>query len=335
MLRALLLFSTVVSSALAQEIIQETHLSQYLASVKSAMPRRGSSGFIEPPQHDRNRFTGCIGMLLENRIPEARKCLAAVNYQLGLLKDAGYHREYLVASEHHSGFKGLGTYVVDPDYLRNAVLEVPHPLFDAGTMEEGLAMFQKARGRALFISGTHRCADLDAASPCAGTTSACGPTQGARVEAPFRVSDAGHYNGNFFTAAHRALLRLSPSPVAISLHGNAEEPVDAELSDGTKAAAPRNAVVNRFRDALAANGVKAGSCNLPSDKPERFQLCGGSNVQSKLSNGVTDCSLSARHASGLFLHIEQRRSLRESPDAMVAAFRQVFAANGPGSKNQK
>ncbi|HLK66214.1 MAG TPA: hypothetical protein VKU19_22420 [Bryobacteraceae bacterium] len=336
MFRTLALATIVTGLSLAQETIPSQHLSEYVAKIKSSIPVRGSSAFVEPSEKDRVRFTACMKLLFEGQTAKAQTCLNSVNYNLGVLNDAGFHKEYFIATERHTGFKGLGTYIVDANYWRNVVLEAPHPWFDAETPEEALAVFQKAGGRALFIAGTHRCSDLAGASGCAGTTWACGPLSPApHVEMPFRISDAAHFDRNFFTAAHRATLQLSPTPIAISLHGNGEEPVDAELSDGTKHAAAKTALVNRLRNALAAHGVKAGSCNWPADNPSRFLLCGGSNAQSKISNGVENCAESARTASGLFIHIEQRRNLRDDPTPMVEAVRQVFPADGPGAAGSR
>src|SRR5436190_17546117 len=99
--------------------------------------------------------------------------LDAVNYDLNSLNDNS-GKSYLVAQERSTGFRGLGTYVVALNYARNVIVEVPHPIFDKNTEEEGSYIFQGLAARALFIAGTHRCASPDTKSGCSGTTTACG-----------------------------------------------------------------------------------------------------------------------------------------------------------------
>src|ERR1700722_14886981 len=128
-------------SAFAQEKLPYASLAQYLAKVKSAIPRAKTNAFVEPPAADRAAFTKCMRSLLEGDAPAAAACLAGVNYSLGSLDG------YLIARERAEGSKGLGTYIVNPRWTRNFVLEAPHPLFDAGTAEEGLAILEKTGAR--------------------------------------------------------------------------------------------------------------------------------------------------------------------------------------------
>jgi len=93
--------------------------------------------------------------------------------------------------------------------------------------------------------------------------------------------------------------------------------------------APAEAAVNRLRDALAARGVSVASCNRERDDPGSLNLCGLTNVQGRLSNGSRDpCRVVAPRASGRFLHIEQRRSIREEPRPLIEALMGVFPAPG-------
>jgi len=113
--------------------------------------------------------------------------------------------------------------------------------------------------------------------------------------------------------------------MVISVHGSAGEPVDAELSDGTLTSSPPGAFVIRLRNALEKRGVKAGSCNWPPDDPKRFHLCGGTNVQGRISNGSPDpCTVPAKSASGLFVHIEQMRAVRTNPDFLAGAIQDAM-----------
>jgi hypothetical protein len=126
------------------------------------------------------------------------------------------------------------------------------------------------------------------------------------------------------SAAHGATLRLTPPPISLNLHGNSSEPVDVTLSDGTRVASAETALVNRFREALSVRSVVVGSCNRPADGLTPRNLCGTTNAQGRLSNGSPNaCTANAAGASGLFLHIEQHRNIRDNPAALIEALQDV------------
>jgi hypothetical protein len=293
-------------------------LSGFIDGVKAKLPRADSEGFIEPSARNRQTFYNAVRALLQGNLKTARVLADSVNYDLSLLKDTAVNKTYAVLVERTNGFRGLGTYVFSLQFRRNLVLEAPHPLFDINTPEESATIFQKLNARAVFIAGTHRCAN-EQASPCSGTTSACG-TDGA----PFKVSDAGHFTGNFFYEAHRAILGLTVVPLTISAHGNGDASLpDVVLSNGTNRTESANSLVNRLRRELKNRGVSAGSCNFSGDGD--LSLCGTTNVQGRLSNGSNNaCRTNPRTASGFFLHIEQHRNIREDPARLIAALRAVF-----------
>src|SRR5262249_29308363 len=169
--------------------------------------------------------------------------------------------------------------------------------------EEGSDVFQGLGARALFIAGTHRCANPNTPSGCSGTTNSCG---GGSIAV--RISDAPHFTGNFMYAGHGAALQMAPQPISLNLHGNSSEPVDVTLSDGTRVAGADTDLVQQLRGALLARSVNVGSCNWPPDGLTGQNLCGTTNAQGRLSNGSLEaCTINAERASGLFLHIEHHQ----------------------------
>ena len=291
-------------------------LSSFIADLKKRMPGAGSEGFVQPSATDIDAFAAVVHPLLEAGTAEANRLASRLNYQLVQLHDSKLDQTYLILLENQNGFRGLGTYILNAHYRRNILIEVVHPFFDAQTLEEGTQLFQETGARALFVTGTHRCADSKP-TPCSmGKTTACG---GA-----YRISDAGHYTGTFFQAAHQATLSLSNRPVAISLHGNAAEDLpEVTLSDGTSQKSPSTALVNRLRKALKDSGVDVGSCNSAADG--HFSLCGSTNVQGRLSNGSPNaCDQPSQTATGFFIHIEQHIGIRNDPASLIKSFREVF-----------
>jgi hypothetical protein len=319
-LTALLLSSPGI--ALAQDPLPYTSLKVYIVDLKATILQnagRGSNAFIQPSAEQVDAFRVAMEQLLMGDVPSAMTGLNALNYDLNTLNDASGN-SYLVAQERSAGFRGLGTYIVDSNYTRNVIVEVPHPLWDTNTPEEGSYVFQGLGARALFIAGTHRCANPDTPSACSGTTTSCNTGS-----IPVRISDGPHFTGNFMYAAHNAGLQLDPQPISLNLHGNSSEPVDVTLSDGTRIPGSDTDLVYRLRNALAARSVSVGSCNFPDDGLTAQNLCGTTNVQGRLSNGSPEtCGTDATTASGLFLHIEQHLNVRNDPALLIEALQEVL-----------
>ncbi len=308
--------------ALPQDPLPYTSLKAYIVDLKAAILQnagRGSNAFIPPSAEQVDAFRVTMQQLLTGDIPGAMTGLNALNYDLNTLNDDS-GKSYLVAQERSAGFRGLGTYIVDSGYARNVIVEVPHPLWDTNTPEEGSDVFQGLGARALFLAGTHRCANPDTPSGCSGTTTSCNTGSIA-----VRISDAPHFTGNFMYAAHSAGLQLVPQPISLNLHGNSSEPVDVTLSDGTRIPGSDTALVHQLRNALAARAVSVGSCNWPDDGLTPQNLCGTTNAQGRLSNGSPEsCGTNAMTASGLFLHIEQHLNIRNDPALLIEALQEVL-----------
>jgi hypothetical protein len=296
-----------------------TSLDSYVRDLKATIPEAGSNAFVEPDPAEIDQFGNAMQALLTGDVETARQYLDGVYYDLFVLNDDS-GSTYLVAQERSTPFRGQGTYVVDLQYARNVIVEVPHPLWDINTPEEGVAIFQALGARSLFIAGTHRCANPMTESGCSGTTTSCG-----QPSIPVRISDAPHFTRNFMFAAHGATLQ-APAALSLNLHGNASEPYAIQLSDGTRRFADDTPLVNQLRNALQARiGADAGSCNWQADGLDASNLCGTTNAQGRLSNNSLDpCTRNASNPSGLFLHIEQHRYIRDNPGVLIDALQEVL-----------
>jgi hypothetical protein len=175
-------------------------------------------------------------------------------------------------------------------------------------LEEGVFIFKILRAKALFIAGTHRCAN-SASSSCSGTTNACG------TDEAYRISDVAHSVENFFHEAHKAANDSIALVKFVQLHGydaSAGEPA-AILSNGSETPVGAFAYVNQL--ALAIDDSLSGddfavSCNNLGDNG--LNLCGTNNVQGRYTNGSSDeCTTAATGFNGQFLHVEQALILRQ------------------------
>ena len=93
------------------------------------------------------------------------------------------------------------------------IIEVPHPLADRHTLEQGRRLFRELGAQALLVSGSHRCASLNMAG-CPGQSGICG----LGLE-PYRASDVAHNHQSAFHALHIALTAQHPEARVVSVHG--------------------------------------------------------------------------------------------------------------------
>ncbi len=270
-----------------------------------SIPGEGTNAFQAPASDKKSTFYDLIKDLLAGTTAGHDDTLSEVGYELVSLTVGGEADVVLALTETGSGTGG-GTYLFHQESDSDLILEVSHPLFDGNTLNEGAHLLQQLPARALFIAGTHRCANDDL-SPCSGTTDVCGGT--------LRVSDVAHATDNLFHKAHQAAHDSDPLLKFISLHGFEAEADDPEaiVSNGTETTVGFLAYVNRFaseiEDALAGEEFVI-SCNGAGELD--FGLCGTNNVQGRYTNGSSDaCQENASGYSGRFIHLEQAGDLRQ------------------------
>jgi hypothetical protein len=262
------------------------------------IPGADSDKYVAPTAAARATFRAVLELVDRGAFTQASTRASSLGYDLWHLADPAAPG-LVVVVERTAMLRGGGTFVIDSAAPSRHVVEVPHPISDGGTLEEGVQLFKSLRAGALLIAGAHRCAAL-ASTLCVGAdaTNACAGR--------LRISDAAHFTESYFQAAHEDLFQRWAGSDALSLHTHAEttgEPA-VMVSAGTRETLDGSAPANRLRDALRAAGFAAVSCNTMTDPPPR--LCGESNVQGRLSNGSADaCLADAVVAGARFLHVEQ------------------------------
>ena len=275
-----------------------------IESIQRAMPRRGSEGFTPPADAELDRWRTLVGTLIDGDTTAAASLIAEHFPSFALIRftDTETEQTYLLLQEAPSVDKGWGVVVVNPAPARNLAIEVPHPVYDLDTHREGADAFRQTDARVLIVAGTHRCANREA-SPCDGTSSACG-------DGRYHVSDMAHAVIAPFQATHEVFAERFPEMVAINLHGNGRENCeDVFLTNGVANAA--HASLQALQQALVERGVSVG---VPGNSS--CPLIGSTNVQGRFTNGSPQpCTEAATTATGTFIHVEQRRAFREEADA--------------------
>lgn len=237
-------------------------------------------------------------------------------------------RERFVPGE--PGFTGMGTYVFyeGPGVRDALILQVPHPIFDSNTLEQGALAAPLVRPRLLMIAGTHRNNHPDD-SGCDGTQSGGDP---------YRISDVAHHPDNLFHATHVWLTTQQPEAIAIQFHGfccpgsgsYASLHDDCVLSNGFNAPPPADDFTQLWRARIDAQNFLAGGSDLTTAAvfgDDASVLGATTNVQGRISNGVTlglECNTPATGATGRFIHIEQDPDVRAEPLHILTALIEVL-----------
>jgi hypothetical protein len=225
--------------------------------------------------------------------------------------------------------------IINPDAERDLVVEVPHPSFEPGTLEEGYDLFARSGGRALIVAGADRCASK-VPSGCDGKTSVCGDDHGS-VAAAYVNSDVAHDVVNIFHFMHEEMGARWPKSRFVQLHGMRSGSAWVILSDGARHYSRvtshwSNQVRDAIRAKISGKSDKVTSCQSVEDSElyEFRRLCGLENVQGRsLNHSSNACSSGTENASGRFLHVEQSWEVLgdvTQRDKVIAAIKESLPA---------
>lgn len=257
-----------------------------------------SNAFSQPEDKDLKVFYLLVREILSGNLEVHEKQLDHLGYRLELLKDGVIA---LKANRTHGG----GTYLFRLSSPNHYIIEVPHPVFDNGTLEESSYLFDRLKARALFIAGTHRCAN-QSKTTCSGKTRVCSGS----LEA-YRTSDVAHNTKSFFHQAHKAAFDDNVKSLSFSIHAQKAEAPTASISNGLTENSTK-ALSNHLAKNLEP--LVPGKINSCNDEKGSNILCGTTNVQGRYSNSSKNpCSLDATQDQQRFIHIEQNEVLRTTP----------------------
>jgi len=236
---------------------------------------------------------------------KAREMARTIAYEMVAIQENGAW--FVVASDDSRTGRGP-TMVVNASPRKDIMFEAPHVPFEQGTGEQAVTLLRDLGGRAVIVSGAHRCASRSLTS-CDGRTTVCGSLQG------YRDSDAGHNTGTLFNLAHVIFAERWSGSIVVSLHGMREDekggPTQMIISNGIHGEDQgQTTAATKLRLALGSRFMPAGTvvdCNYPPDDVFKYRkLCGFTNVQGRHVNGGGDaCRQSIDSGTGRFVHLEQ------------------------------
>ncbi len=305
----------MVFTPVRAQIISENGnlMGEFINYEQNLMPDEDSEGFVVPDTTQLNQWKRMMDLFVAESYSLAEDSLTThfSNYEMVLLTDTSFmNREYYLIREKSPVTLGWGLFVSDPDYQRDVLIAVPHPIFDSYTPQEGVNLFRYLGGRLLVMAGTHRCAN-DEAVISDGTTTVCNDTD---TSEDYKVSDMAHNDSTAFQIAHESMKELSDNVYAINLHGHARSSCeDVFLSNG-RSDDPKPSL-QTVRDSLISNGVDAAMTGDGS----ACTLAGTTNVQGRYINGSTNPADDQPVSNtGFFFHVEQTKNIRISLEGHIS-----------------
>ena len=270
--------------------------------------------YVAPTSQQLSDFRSLASSLFNNDLASAEAQAASLDYQLVQFNDSGTGRSYYLLREPTVGgtaTRGWGSFALSSNFSGNALVQVPHPLFDTNTESMGAWVFQRAAARGFLMAGAHRNAN------------------------GFGTADVARLPESVFHVVHEVWSGPAASVTAWQLHGydedNAEFPANtsAVISDGAGNITTRLLALDQQ---LAQRGFTAYAYNnLPASDPLNMVINNGvaGSTFSPLAATTNDQGQYSRAQGGTFVHAEFAQAVRfSSADRSLAATGVAAAITG-------
>lgn len=294
-----------------------TTVSGLFAALETQFPAADSESFVAPTGKQQTEFYELIERLLAGQTSGHDNTMSSLGTSLLSLAEGESDGAVLAL---RAG--SAGTYLVRPGASSNLIIELPHPAANSfAALRRAATLFTSLQARALFIAGTHPCANQTTTS-CTAVTGFCG-------NGP-RVSDVSHSVGTFYHVAHQVVddTETNPQFLILSPHETDNPSHEIIVSNGSGVAVGSFAYINRLASFLAdqvADDVTVGSCNRFGDTV--LGTCARDNTQARYSNGSDDaCQAEGTAYSGRILYLATDLSVTENlgDDPIVQSVQEIF-----------
>ena len=259
-------------------------------------------------------------------------------YRIGTFVDQDNGRSYCILATTSIRYP-WGNVIVDLDgttTTKNLSFDCPHPMYDAETGEQGIRMLKGTTARSWIVSGSHRMAN-NLHSTSFGV---CQPHYS------YYASDVAHSVDNCFLSAVAAIKFYYESVVhedytSVQLHGMGKstcESIDTFFSHGSCSEnVPYEYTTSKtnhhhnmekidiLQKIALAHPSDHGRHAIASKDGSGCKLCGSTNIEGRLINGVARnhlCDTFASSYNGRFIQIEQKRDYRR--DSFAQFWNDVF-----------
>jgi hypothetical protein len=115
--------------------------------------------YADPSEYEAQILRTAALALLENQVEQAASLAARIDYELLVFSDQESGRTFHILAEQQPPARGWGTFVFNPEFSKDHLVEIPHPLFDRQTAEIGVDLYLRVPIKGYLMAGSHRNAD--------------------------------------------------------------------------------------------------------------------------------------------------------------------------------
>jgi hypothetical protein len=301
------------TQAASLDLNNYTTLNEIVVAIKNNMPDEDSEQYTVPSQQVQNDLNQVVTDILNGQDPQTINLPASLQNHYTLAEFVDNGKTYVVLAETVDGDnngvadKGWATVIINNGInTQNISIDIPHPLNDSGTPEQGIAIFKGTNARTFVMSGAHRNAN-DVLAPCFN-------------DPKYKIADAAHNKAHTFHAVVETIDQYYDNPLqthtAFQFHGMGEESsngLDVYMTHGTKRLPLANSVVDQIKSDLTFS-QPTWDVAVPGDLVVS-ELNGIGNLQGRLLNDVHPdaiCDVRAYSYTGQFVHVEQIDIARET-----------------------
>jgi len=309
----LALILTQGTQAASLDLNNYNTLNEIVVALKNQMPDEDSEQYTVPSQQVQNDINQVVTNILNGQDPQTINLPASLQNHYTLAEFVDNGQTYVILAETVDGDnngvadRGWATVIINNAFNAQTLsIDIPHPLNDTGTPEQGIAIFKGTNARTFVMSGAHRNANHILA-PCFNDPN-------------YKIADAAHNKAHTFHAIVETIDQYYDSQLqthtAFQFHGMGEESsngLDVYMTHGTKRIPLVNSVIDQIKKDLNIS-QPTWDVAVPGD-PTEADLNGISNLQGRLLNNVHPnaiCEVRAYSYTGQFVHIEQISDAREA-----------------------
>lgn len=295
-------FTLLITQTANAQLFDNGDIASEISSIVSNMPGDSGNNYSEPSQNQQDTWADMLDELFQADYADAANLANQVDYDLTIYSDQPSGETYYLLTSNNANY--WGTYVFNPNYCRELVIQAPHPRKDFNTARQGIHVFRESESMLFMMAGTHRCNHSDPAG-CSGSTRVCGEA----MPVDYRISDLAHRTTTLFQRTTEELFFAFGGSYFLSLHGFTMGNGDPYviMSNGTRQT-PNPDYISVLANQLdlldPVLTFEIGHINQNWDR-----LLGFTNTQGRLINGSNNhCSSNATTTDGRFLHIEQEKT---------------------------
>lgn len=290
-----------------QPALAQNDFNTFIQDAWDEMPRAQTDAYVQPDEAALDDFELAISAIKDGDTDLAATYVADYDYEVIEMQHSlsdGRELDLIILHEEEADERGWGTYAYNPDARFALSMQIPHPLFEPGTMEMGRETFLDTEASWFLMAGTHRCANAE--------TDEC-PDRDAD-------SDMSHNENSVFQRVHETIQVEDH----YQLHGFNEHNEAYEgypeiiLSNGTTD--PSN-IFFKLQNLFEDNSFETGVYKEET-KDDLSLLAATQNVQGQ----------AVRDKDDEFVHFEFANFIRTDenirPDAVDAMVRSVAAMEG-------